>query len=86
MLILLFTDATARIGLETLLKLFLKIGINYVPPIEKKNKQPIMITLARVKRLVGIDILIGVGLVPEPKNNTFMKLAVAVPDEPPITR
>jgi hypothetical protein len=60
--------------------------MNHVPPIEKKGPQSLMRTLARIKKFIGTDILIGVGLVPEPTNNTYLKLSISIPDEPPITR
>lgn len=68
-------------GLETLWKILEDIGLPKVPFISEKPKQSWIRSLAKAKRFLDLEVLVGSGVTTSLKNSTTNQLAIATVEE-----
>ncbi|CAH1389312.1 unnamed protein product [Nezara viridula] len=68
-------------GIETLWRILENIGLPKVPFMNKKPKQSWIKSLAKAKRFLDLEVLIGSGVTTSLKNSTTNQLAIATVEE-----
>jgi len=71
-----------KVGLERLWQLLDDIGLPRNPFSSGEPKQSWVVSLAKARRILGLDLLVGSGLMPLPHNHTIYRLVVATAMDP----
>lgn len=76
-----FTESMEVTGLQALWDLFEAVGLPRNPMTQTTLTQPWIKTIAKARRYLSLDLLIGVGVLSSLKNSSINQLIVTIPGE-----